>query len=76
MLADASENRRVSDIAQLFGFDTAANFTRAFTQHFGYSPSNVRKSLSRNDGIGDSQSDANRSLTFSTLLRTLATTGA
>ncbi|EXL03301.1 helix-turn-helix domain-containing protein [Brucella anthropi] len=76
MLADASENRRVSDIAQLFGFDTAANFTRAFTQHFGYSPSNVRKSLSRNDGISDSQSDANRSLTFSTLLRTLATTGA
>jgi AraC-like DNA-binding protein len=66
----------VSDIAQLFGFDTAANFTRAFTQHFGYSPSNVRKSLSRNDGISDSQPDANRSLTFSTLLRTLATTCA
>ena len=75
MLADASENRKVSDIAQLFGFDTAANFTRAFTQQFGYSPSNVRKSLSRNDGLSDNQPDTNRSLTFSTLLRTLAATG-
>jgi len=75
MLADASENRKVSDIAQLFGFDTAANFTRAFTQQFGYSPSNVRKSLSRNDGLGDNQPDTNRSLTFSTLLRTLAAAG-
>ncbi|PQA73942.1 helix-turn-helix domain-containing protein [Brucella oryzae] len=72
MLADASNNRKVSDIAQLFGFDTAANFTRAFTQHFGYSPSNVRKSLSRNDGMAGSQPDANRSLTFSNLLRTLS----
>lgn len=72
MLADVSENRRVSDIAQLLGFETAANFTRAFTQYFGYSPSNVRKSLSRNDGIGGSQPDANRSATFSNLLRTLA----
>ncbi|KXO73961.1 helix-turn-helix domain-containing protein [Brucella anthropi] len=75
MLADASENRKVSDIAQLFGFDTAANFTRAFTQQFGYSPSNVRKSLSRNDGLSDNQPDTNRSLTFSTLLRTLAAAG-
>lgn len=72
MLADASENRKVSDIAQLLGFETAANFTRAFTQHFGYSPSNVRKSLSRNDGVGDSQTDLNGSITFSNLLRTLA----
>ena len=72
MLADASENRKVSDVAQLFGFDTAANFTRAFTQQFGYSPSNVRKSPPRNDGPSDNQSDASRSLTFSDLLRTLA----
>ncbi len=72
MLADASESRKVSDIAQLLGFETAANFTRAFTQHFGYSPTNVRKALPRNDGTGDSQPDANRSVTFAHLLRTLA----
>lgn len=72
MLADASENRKVSDIAQLLGFETAANFTRAFTQHFGYSPTNVRKTLPRSDSVGDSQPDANRSVAFANLLRTLA----
>lgn len=72
MLADASENRKVSDIAQLLGFETAANFTRAFTQHFGYSPTSVRKAFPRNDGTGDSQPDANGSVTFANLLRTLA----
>ena len=72
MLADTSANRKVSDIAQLFGFDTAANFTRAFTQHFGYSPSNVRKFLARGESVSNAWPDANHSLTFSALLQTLA----
>lgn len=43
MLADGSEYRKIADIATDFGFDSAANFSRAFTQQFGYSPSLVRK---------------------------------
>lgn len=72
LLADASGNRKVSDVAQMLGFETAANFTRAFSQHFGYSPSNVRKSLFRNDGAGDGPADADESVAFANLLRSLA----
>ena len=72
MLADASENRKVADVALAFGFDSAANFTRAFTQQFGYSPSSVRKASSRTDAVADSQQDQSQPVTFETLLRTLA----
>jgi len=72
MLADASENRRVADVALAFGFDSAANFTRAFTQQFGYSPSSVRKASSRTDTVADTQQDQSQPATFETLLRTLA----
>jgi len=73
MLADLSENRKVSDVAQWLGFETAANFTRAFTQHFGYSPSSARKSTLRTDGIECIQSDVNPNETLSALLRRLST---
>ncbi|ASV88671.1 helix-turn-helix domain protein (plasmid) [Ochrobactrum quorumnocens] len=72
MLADLTETRKVSDIAQWLGFETAANFTRAFTQHFGYSPSNARKSPSQTDGVDTMRLDASNVVTFSTLLRTLS----
>ena len=72
MLADASENRKVADVALAFGFDSAANFTRAFTQQFGYSPSSVRKPSSRTDAVADAHQDQAQPSTFETLLRTLA----
>ena len=72
MLADASENRKVADVALALGFDSAANFTRAFTQQFGYSPSSVRKASSRTEAVADTQQDPRQPVTFETLLRTLA----
>ena len=44
-LQDPTNHDRILDIAQTAGFDVAANFTRAFTNEFGISPSEVRKSL-------------------------------
>ncbi|UCA46044.1 AraC family transcriptional regulator [Pseudochrobactrum sp. XF203] len=45
-LQDPANQDRILDIAQTAGFDVAANFTRAFTNEFGVSPSKVRKNLS------------------------------
>ncbi|WP_047459454.1 helix-turn-helix domain-containing protein [Rhizobium rhizogenes] len=44
-IADPANNRRIIDIASHLGFDSAANFSRAFTHEFGYSPSEVRKHM-------------------------------
>lgn len=42
-LTDPDNHKRILDIAQSVGFDVAANFTRAFINEFGISPSEVRK---------------------------------
>lgn len=42
-LADPTNSRRIANIASELGFESAANFSRAFTHEFGYSPSEVRK---------------------------------
>ncbi|MBN8954894.1 MAG: AraC family transcriptional regulator [Rhizobium sp. 60-20] len=42
-LADTGNGRRIADIASDFSFESAANFSRAFTHEFGYSPSEVRR---------------------------------
>ncbi len=42
-LNDSANSRRIADIANQFGFESAANFCRAFTHEFGYNPSEVRK---------------------------------
>ena len=42
-LADLDNGQRIADIAKEFGFESAANFSRAFTHEFGYSPSEVRR---------------------------------
>lgn len=41
-LSDPEETRRIIDIAQDVGFTSAANFSRAFTKEFGYSPREAR----------------------------------
>ncbi|SCB36575.1 helix-turn-helix domain-containing protein [Rhizobium multihospitium] len=42
-LADLSNGQKIADIASNLGFESAANFSRAFTHEFGYSPSEVRR---------------------------------
>lgn len=37
-LSDATDRRRIVEIAEAFGFSSAANFSRAFSKEFGYSP--------------------------------------
>jgi len=42
-LSDPTNNRPISEIAEAAGFDLAANFTRAFSHEFGFSPREIRK---------------------------------
>jgi AraC-like DNA-binding protein len=42
-LADLNNGQRIAGIAAELGFESAANFSRAFTHEFGYSPSEVRR---------------------------------
>jgi AraC-like DNA-binding protein len=41
-LSDPAEHRRIVDIAESVGFTSAANFSRAFSKEFGYSPREAR----------------------------------
>ena len=41
-LSDPADNRRIIDIAEAVGFSSAANFSRAFSKEFGYSPREAR----------------------------------
>lgn len=71
MLADSSDHRRIAEIGLAIGFDSAVNFSRAFTQQFGYRPSNIYKRNSA-DGAGPAEHmDASAAVTFESLLRTL-----
>lgn len=71
MLSDVSDTRKIADIATIFGFDSAANFSRAFTQQFGYSPSSVRR-LPQGLGLpSDARSNPHPMVTFEALLRSL-----
>jgi AraC-like DNA-binding protein len=42
-LGDPANSLKIAAIANRFGFDSAANFCRAFTHEFGYNPSEVRR---------------------------------
>jgi AraC-like DNA-binding protein len=44
-LSDSEDSRRIIDIAQDVGFTSAANFSRAFTKEFGYSPREARNAF-------------------------------
>lgn len=66
ILFDPTNSQRIADVAYAFGFDSTANFSRAFTQQFGYSPSNVRKQM--RTGRADAESAVKIENTFEKLL--------
>lgn len=41
-LSDPADSRRIVEIAETVGFSSAANFSRAFSKEFGYSPREAR----------------------------------
>ncbi|SDP48434.1 transcriptional regulator, AraC family [Phyllobacterium sp. YR620] len=71
MLADPSDPRKIAEVGLAIGFDSAANFSRAFTQQFGYSPSNIQKRSFGDHKRPDMPRDGTPKVTFETLLRTL-----
>jgi AraC-like DNA-binding protein len=71
MLADPSDTRKIAEVGIAIGFDSAANFSRAFTQQFGYSPSNIHKRASADHSRHDYQTEKKQQITFDSLLRTL-----
>jgi AraC-like DNA-binding protein len=73
MLANLSDTRKIADVAATFGFDSAANFSRAFTQQFGYSPSSVRRLPPRSGAHAEPSVAQGEPATFEALLRSLAT---
>ncbi|WP_292436925.1 helix-turn-helix domain-containing protein [Mesorhizobium sp.] len=44
-LSDPADSRRIVEIAEAFGFSSAANFSRAFSKEFGYSPREGRRTM-------------------------------
>ena len=44
-LSDPGDSRRIVEIAEAFGFSSAANFSRAFSKEFGYSPREGRSTV-------------------------------
>ncbi|WP_027144712.1 helix-turn-helix domain-containing protein [Mesorhizobium sp. WSM3626] len=44
-LSDPADGRRIVEIAEAFGFSSAANFSRAFSKEFGYSPREGRSAV-------------------------------
>jgi transcriptional regulator GlxA family with amidase domain len=44
-LSDPQDSRRIVDIAEAVGFNSAANFSRAFSKEFGYSPREARNAV-------------------------------
>lgn len=68
MLSAASGRRTVAEVGLATGYDSAANFSRAFTQQFGYSPSSIRKHASEIRHVGET---GKTPATFESLVRTL-----
>ncbi|WP_250889099.1 helix-turn-helix domain-containing protein [Mesorhizobium sp. dw_380] len=44
-ISNPADSRRIVEIAEAFGFSSAANFSRAFSKEFGYSPREGRSAV-------------------------------
>jgi AraC-like DNA-binding protein len=73
-LGDPKDERRIVDISEAYGFSSAANFSRAFSREFGYSPREARNALA-SYRLADTGSRTGRdqTSTFEGWLRTLGT---
>lgn len=73
IIADPSDNRTIAEVGLAIGIDNAGNFSRAFTQHFGYAPSSVHRRASASKVIQQTTEiqDEQQYETFEGLLRTL-----
>ena len=72
MLADTSDRRTIAEVSAAIGYDSAANFSRAFTHQFGYSPSNIRRHAPGTDFRPGAGPQRSTSVTFESLLQTLS----
>lgn len=72
MLADPSDRRTIAEVSIATGYDSAANFSRAFTQQFGHSPSSIRKHASGADVRPGGGAGNSAPVTFESLLQTLS----
>ena len=50
-LSDPTNNRTIGEIAEAAGYDLAANFTRAFSNEFGATPREIRKSAAATERL-------------------------
>ncbi|MGJ4855286.1 helix-turn-helix domain-containing protein [Labrys sp. La1] len=70
-LSDPSDRRLIADIAESFGFASAADFSRAFSREFGYSPRQARSAPAPSRLVKDSAQDADGLPSFERWLRAL-----
>lgn len=70
-LADPSDTRKIAEVGLAIGFDSPANFSRAFTQQFGYSPSSIHKHGSDQKLSPRGDMGSRQQTTFENMLRTL-----
>lgn len=71
-LGDPANHQRILDIAEMAGFDSAANFSRAFSQEFGYSPREARKAIAPGPPVHPASHAEKKDLpSFETWLRQL-----
>lgn len=71
MIGNPADRRTIAEVGAAIGYDSAANFSRAFSQQFGYSPSNVRAHRAETDGGSDGDTIVSAEPTFERLLQTL-----
>lgn len=72
-LSDPENDQRILDIAQSVGFESAANFSRAFSHEFGYSPREARNAVATAAATqAEPASEQKATRSFDEWLRTLA----
>jgi AraC-like DNA-binding protein len=68
-LSDPHDRRQVSTVADAFGFNSSADFSRAFSREFGYSPTQAKQLLT--DAFRPEKSKPTEIASFETWLKEL-----